>query len=134
MADIRLAEAKTGMVNPMLVPEGYFGALPEQMLAKIKEQEQPAKPRTIGLFGSGQWAAAAAVAIIITLGSLMMFLPDRTTSAERELSSIPGVEINDYLQRRYDIDVKQIDPSAEVSNLKVDSKDIVAYLNETGWD
>ena len=127
--------------NPHEVPAGYFNTLPLKMLQAAKAQEviehkEVAPAKRIALYPQVRWAVAAVMALVISLGGYVMFTGNNADNgAEKILSSIPGSEINEYVTHRYGIDPNVVAPDKENSNLKnVDTKDIVAYLDETGWD
>jgi hypothetical protein len=81
-----------------------------------------------------RWAAAAVMLICIGLGSYETIFNGRQPSHEQMLSSISYNDIHDYLQHTYRMDVDRVVSNNDISKLNVDSKDIVEYLNETGWD
>ncbi len=122
------------------VPAGYFETLPGQMLlaAKASDVEVKTHAKLIPLRrrkgrSTIRWAAAAVMLMCIGLGSFEAFYSGAQPSHEKMLSSVTSGDIHDYLQHTYRLDVDQI-VSADINNLQVDSKDIIQYLNETGWD
>ena len=124
---------------PLQVPSAYFNNLPEQLLAAVHKEEGSAKevkaPRKIKLFQQTNWAAAAVITLVITLGGFIFFNGSNNYSnPERMLSSISGNDLNDYVQHSYGLDASKVINNNNVSNLNVDNKDIVQYLNETGWE
>lgn len=123
---------------PFNVPAGYFDILPAKMLQAAKNTE-PVKKITTHIplgrnsFRQIRWAAAAVLLICIGFGGYETFLaqPDNT---ENMLASVPSNEIHDYLQHTYTFDVNRIVDNNTINNIEVDNKDIIQYLNETGWD
>lgn len=119
--------------TPFTIPAGYFEALPAQMLKAAKASDVakvvPLK-RTFTLT-SVKWAAAAILLICITLGGF--FFLQQSPNPEKILASVPSNEIHDYLQHTYRIDVDKV-VNNDISNLQLDNKEIIQYLNETGWD
>lgn len=113
---------------PYTLPKGYFDQLPETMLTVAKEKTN--KRRTIP---RAQWLAAAMLACIISFGGYIMF-SEHTTVPEQMLSSVPKAELNNYVQSRYGMDVNAPIKEISISNLNIENKDIIAYLNETGWE
>jgi len=123
---------------PFDVPQGYFETLPAQLLAAAKANET-AKParKTIPLkrtyaIGSIRWAAAAILLIFIGSGGFF-FLRQPSSETDKILASVPQNELQDYFQHTYRMDVDQVF-SNDINNLQVDTKEIVEYLDETGWD
>lgn len=135
-ASVKLDRA--GRKIPFEVPGGYFDLLPAKILLAAKESSQQAAriiPFTRAkIFGAIKWAAAAVLLIGIGIGSYSTF---RSTpnSAEMILSSVPGNEINEYIQHNYRIDADRVVGSnSEINNIQLDKKDIIQYLDENGWD
>ena len=139
IADEQLMLEFDGTDMPLQAPEGYFDSLPLKMLqaakaGDVREQETTAVPaRQIKLRPYIRWAAAAVIAITVSIGGYLMYAPQETTP-ERILSSIPKSELKEYVTRRYGLDPAMIAPGKEVNNLNVNNKDIVEYLDATGWD
>ena len=123
------------------VPEGYFEALPDRIMASVKAKEEPAlKPRIIAFRPARrvlQWAVAAILVLGMGLGSYSIYYtPDKRV--ERQLAKVDGDAISDY--------VVQNDETAPEANtvalntptasaVKALSKeDITNYLDETGWE
>jgi len=124
--------------TPFAVPAGYFNALPAQMLAAAKEA-QPAKKKPVRIplgqqsFRGIRWAAAAVMLICIGFGGYLTFNP-QPDQTDRMLASVPNTDIQDYLHSTYVFDVPRIINNDAINTLGVDNKDIIQYLNETGWD
>lgn len=125
-----------GHSMPYEVPAGYFDGLPAKVLLKATGAEGAEKQagRHIVFLPGRKWAAAAALAVIIGSGAFIMFSGNNGTGAENILAAVPQHEIKEYVQHSYGIDPAKAAGNTRVGNLNVDSKDIVAYLNETGWD
>ena len=47
---------------------------------------------------------------------------------------VPNNDIQDYLQRIYRMDMNLVVDNNAINNMKLDKKDIIQYLDETGWD
>lgn len=128
--------SSTGM--PFDVPAGYFEHMPGKMLHAAKKTHPLPKQTThipLGrnTFRQIRWAAAAVLLICIGFGGYMaFFMPSGNT--ENILASVPNNEIQDYLQHTYILDVNRIISNEDVNNIQVDNKDIIQYLDETGWD
>jgi hypothetical protein len=122
---------------PFAVPLNYFDDLPAKMLQAAKtsdtEKQEKVTPvkRTYAL-RSVNWAAAAILLIIISMGGYILFQPQQP-GADNILASIPSKEIHDYLQGTYRMDVDRV-VNNDISNLQIDSREIIEYLNDTGWD
>jgi hypothetical protein len=147
-AIVAAAKAEEGLSSPATketpykVPSGYFESLPEHMLRLAKAAE-PAKKETkiIPLRRSYylrtiKWAAAAVFVAGIGLGSLRMYLNNgQIKNPDQILASVSGNEIKDYLQHTYRVDIDKVVENSDISNIgEIDSKDIIQYLDETGWD
>ena len=144
LPDDILANVNSGNAFPGLsqetfftVPAGYFEALPAQILKAAKASDNAKKEtkiiplkRTFTLT-SVKWAAAAILLICVSLGGF--FFLQQSPNPERMLASVPSNEIHDYLQHTYRIDVDKV-VNNDLSNLQLDNKEIIQYLNETGWD
>lgn len=125
-------QAAVEMESQFAVPAGYFDSFPEQMLAVAKRADK--KPILISLANRVRWVAAAVLIMCIGVGSYMTFQNQPAMSAERILSSVPASEIQEYLQGPERATDEQTANHAIVNKLQVDSKEIVSYLNETGWE
>ncbi len=124
---------------PFSIPNGYFENLPGQLLKAAKAGDIPPREnKTIKLpvyrsFRAVQWAAAAMFILFIGIGSYITFFSDRIVAPDTILVSVSNKDIQDYLQHTYNIDVDNIYKN-DINNLQLDNKDIIEYLNETGWD
>jgi hypothetical protein len=122
--------------TPFDVPAGYFDALPAQVLQKAKAADKARmfRPQHRSLsFRSISWAAAAIVLLVISIGIFEVSPSDRNAT-DNILASVSNNEIHDYLQQSYRVDVDRIVNNTDINNIPVDNKEIVQYLNETGWD
>ncbi len=138
LAHARMAGQSKEM--PFGLPDGYFDALPGKVLDATRKDDKP-KTRIIPLGGSTlfrqlRWVAAAVVIMGISIGSYRTLFTSthEPESADQILAAIPSNELKDYVQGTYRIDVDQIENSTDVTALQLDNKEIVEYLNETGWD
>lgn len=122
---------------PFRAPLGYFDQLPKQALLSTKNSGSVigTKPagRKISLVPQVRWAAAAAIALMISVGGYIMFSGNNENQPEKMLSSISGNDISDYVKHSYGLDASKV-INNNINNLNVDSKDIVEYLDETGWE
>lgn len=122
-------------VAPFTIPAGYFDQLPAQLLNAAKATDTPkAAPVRYNLFRSVQWAAAAIFIMFIGIGAYITFFNQKTDSAEVLLAAVPNTDIHDYIIGDYRLDVDRIAGSDGINNLQLDKKEIIEYLNETGWD
>jgi len=125
---------------PFKTPAGYFESLPGQMLAAAKAADTVKKEtkiiplRRTHYLRPVKWAAAAILILGIGLGSYNILLREEVTQPEQMLASVSGNEIQDYLQHTYRLDIDRVVSNNDISNIAVDNKDIIQYLNETGWD
>ncbi len=124
---------------PYHVPAGYFEALPIQMRHAALRAAPMKKTATIiplrNTFKQVRWAAAAVLLVCIGFGGYISFFSGGPQSGtEVMLASVPNEEIHDYLQHSYLLYVDQVLNNTDINKIQVDSKDIIQYLNETGWD
>ncbi len=122
------------------VPPGYFEALPARILQLVKTHDKNVKkyPKLIPFKRRKtnnpiRWAAAAVMVICVGLGSYEAIYSGRQPSHEKMLSSVTYGDLHEYLQHTYRLDVDKV-VTNDINNLQVDPKDIIRYLNETGWD
>jgi len=126
--------------TPFHAPAGYFESLPEKMLEAVKADEAGKKTKQIPLkpnypFVPVRWAAAVVIFVCISMGAYMTFFANNhTNSSDKILASIPDSELQDYFQHTYRMDADMIVSNNEISNMPLENKDIIQYLNETGWD
>ena len=115
---------------PYEVPAGYFEQLPSKIMAKVTTEETGNRrvfvPRA-------QWLTAAMLAMIISIGGFITFSTHKE-APEQMLSSVPQAELQSYVQTRYALDVNEVLKEGNINDLNIDNKDIIAYLNETGWE
>ena len=118
------------------VPDGYFDALPAQMLQMLQSEKinKSIPPKKHFVIPAIKWAAAAVLAIGISAGGYLVVTTYTAPHTETILASVQPNDITLYLQHSYGIDANTVANSTHINNLDIDSKDIVAYLDETGWD
>jgi hypothetical protein len=124
--------------NPLKVPDGYFETFPQQVLiaAKATDKESHVIQVKRGfIVRSIKWAVAAVLIVAIGFGAYISLF-DQGNADDRMLASVPDSEIHDYLQNTYSLrmDVDRVVGNSDIGNLQLDSKEIIQYLNETGWD
>lgn len=121
---------------PFKVPEDYFEALPALVLQAAKNADTKVIPikRRVS-FTYIKWMAAAIFVLGIGISSYRIFFSmQRSAGTDKILSSVPNSEIQDYLQHIYHMDMEKVVGSNPVNNMTLDNKEIIQYLNETGWD
>jgi hypothetical protein len=129
------ASAETAQTKavPYELPQDYFNTLPSRVLQAAKGQDS-AKTRTIPaskfVFRHIRLAAAAVLLLCIGLGAYSTLFNTGYRSTHRLLGSVPQSEIEAYLETTDKNEGEDI----SARNLSFDSKDIVVYLNETGWE
>jgi len=122
--------------TPYITPAGYFETLPEHILLAAKAADTSTKKISLkrrNILLPVRWAAAAVLLITIGLGAYMVF-DQPISTPDKILASVPNNEIQDYLQGADRVDVDRIVGNNEVSNMQLENRDIIEYLNETGWD
>ncbi len=130
----RFEMSKNSVETPFVAPSGYFESLPASMLELVRAENKTTKRGGIISFPGVRWAAAAAIAVIICAGGYITFVSSNKTQSEKMLSSIPGSDIKEYVQHSYGLDAGKIIDNTDVSMQTIEPKDIVKYLNETGWE
>lgn len=87
---------------PFEVPSAYFDTLPQQILSKVKvnEQNEKTRPKRIPLFRTVQLAASMALVVFIGLGILQ--INQRGVKKNNQLSAIPSAEISAYVLANID--------------------------------
>ena len=126
-------------VMPFTMPERYFDTLPDQILIAARASGSVKKTaKIIPLRRSNpwlkKWAAAAVILLTIGLGTFELFYSHGSGNTEKILASVPTNDIQDYLQRTYRLDVDRIVSNNELINLPLENKEIIQYLNESGWE
>jgi len=125
------------------IPAGYFENLPEVMLGLAKAGDVQ-KPRVITIapklkrraiaMQSIRWAAAAMLFIATGLGAYKLVNRNKESGTDKLLSSVPSNELQDYLQNNYRLDIDRVVNNNSLMDMPLDNKDIIKYLDETGWD
>ncbi len=117
---------------PYRAPEGYFDALPGRILEKAGRSKQRGFAIT---FRQLRWAAAAVLVVAIGLGAVnLMQEGNATMTKDGLLANVGDKEIREYLVSIYHAPAKGATGSAYLEGIDVDTRDIVAYLDETGWN
>ena len=135
-AATRLSESTRDV--PFSVPGGYFEALPAKMLHAAKASGADKKPARLiplkrtSIFRQVRWAAAAVMLISIGVGYQVFF--GHPSGPEKILASVPGNDLQEYIEHTYRLDVKNIEGATEINNIPLENRDIIQYLDETGWD
>ncbi len=120
-----------GKTMPYSVPGDYFDKLPKLLLEKNEAEKQKGIRIT---FPQLRWAAAAIVLIAISVGTYNLYRPSADTIKPGKvmLASVNNNDIQEYLANAAGTNV--INVSGEYYLDKIESKDIVSYLDQTGWD
>lgn len=120
------------------VPEGYWLTNEKNILDAVVASEsikKTKKHRTISLSHVAvKWVAAAMVLIMMTLG-LVISNPNnnQNISATSKLNAIAPSDIHQYYIEEYNTDLTAINYIPDILT-SIDKKDIISYLNETGWE
>lgn len=118
-----------GKSLPYNVPGNYFDSLPKQIAESVTKE----KPKGIVIsFRQLRWAAAAVLFIAIGLGSYNMFTGAGNVGKDGLLASVPDKDIREYLVYDHAGMVKTVNNDA-LEKIDLDRKEIIAYLDETGW-
>jgi len=95
--------------DPFKAPQGYFEGLPDQVLARLREEEAPATelgmPRSLqGLLDQLGWllqprmALAISSVLIILVAAWFLLRPDGASSTTPDFASLSAEEIQNYIQ------------------------------------
>lgn len=117
---------------PYGIPTGYFDALPESVLAASKQEAGAA--RRIAFVPRMQWATAAMLALVISMGGYITFRGQAVNEPERMLASVSANEIAAYVDNRYGMVDVRTASDTKLKELQLNKQEIVAYLNDNGWE
>jgi hypothetical protein len=117
---------------PYELPQKYFDTLPAAILAKVTND----KPKWLTLsLGQLRWAAAAVLLMAIGLATFSRF--QGSGASEKKdglLANVGEGDIRAYLVATYHPPLTPVPGSVYLDNVDLDAKDIIAYLDETGWN
>lgn len=109
------------------IPDGYFEQMQKDVLDKI--EETPTVQGGMLLKRSTQrknWALAASMALIVSLGLFFMTSDDDTMSIEKQLALIPMEQVNEYISDHdYDFEAYEI-----LENPQIITKDMQSLEEE----
>lgn len=130
---IAAVHALTGKTMPYNVPGDYFEHLPQQLLKKNERGSQRGIKIT---FRQLRWAAAAVVMIAISVGTYNMYMPSagKMNTGKVMLASVNDQEIRQYLANVAGTNVKLNNDDNYPDIAEINTKDIISYLDQTGWD
>lgn len=114
------------------VPDNYFETLPARVMKKV------APPKPVVRLIDYKWirfAAAAMLLVAIGLGMINTLSPTTATSPKRaDIAQLDERDIIEYLGVAGS-SVASLDPVGfSLDKYNLDNKDIVTYLDQTGWD
>ncbi len=105
--------------NPFKVPDGYFGRLQQDIMAKLPEQQSAVKIKLAPRFGFMHKAVAVAASVCLLFGGAALYM----FNTGMEQSLVADSSIDDMQELLYAAD--------EVSEyIMLDNEDIYAYLSE----
>ena len=91
--EIKLDQIKKA--DPFHAPEGYFNELPAEIEARISKEAHGLRGKSLSLYETLGYAAAAAVAVVLTFTQIQS--PEKASS-QQLLSKIPDEELISYLE------------------------------------
>ncbi len=117
--------------QPYSVPAGYFDALPGKVL-----QRAGSNKRKGGAFSFVQlrWAAAAIVLLMAGAGIWAALNNNNVATATTFLADVGDKEIREYLAESGSGVAMNMSAAVAVEQVNVDARDIISYLDETGWE
>lgn len=117
--------------HPYSVPEGYFDALPGKVLQKVGSHK-----RRGGTFSFAQlrWAAAAILLLIAGAGIWAALSNNTAGPANTLLADVGDRDIQEYLVQSGAEAEVEMGNAVAAEQVNVDARDIITYLDETGWE
>ena len=128
--------------NPLEVPVNYFEELPKIVLQLAQDSEKRTA-KIIPIQHHNIWkpiriAAAAILILGIGIGTFELIFKNSNNNTEKALATVPKNELTEYVQQSYfdvDAELTTVNYTTNTANaLSFEKKDIIQYLNETGWD
>jgi len=116
------------------LPEGYFEQLPEMTLDAVKVANKERKTVVTAFPIKVQWAAAAMIALVISLGGYWMFTAPVQPNPEVILATVPLNDLSDYVATTYGEEALDRWGNAPAVPLQLTTEEIQAYVDERGWD
>ena len=117
------------------LPEGYFEQLPQITLEAVKDANKEHKTVVTAFPIKVQWAAAAMLALVISLGGYWMFTAPVQPNPEVILATVPLNDLSDYVANTYGEDALDRWGNAPAAvPLQLTTEEIQAYVDERGWD
>lgn len=110
------------------VPADYFASMQASVFAKIAEEEKKETvPMTVHRTSKKKnWALAATMALLVTLGLFFINTDSSTLNLEEQLAQIPVEEIDNYISEHdYDFEAFEI-----LENPQIITKDMQSLENE----
>ena len=117
---------------PQSVPTGYFEENKRAVIDALETQEQKS-PLTVTPGGAARrnWALAATMALLVSIGLFFMNPRTSTSSIEDSLSTITTEELNEYIEEHsYDFEALDILENPASSTAKLEDLE-EQILNET---
>lgn len=127
-----------GATLPLSTHPNYFDALPSVILDNVKHTHQEshqinAKAPIFLSWQKSRLALAAILIAIISFGGYLTFIGQADHQPLQLLANVENKDIKEYLLRAGDIHFAN-DKAPQLNDKEIKDRDIVKYLNETGWD
>ena len=127
-----------GATLPLRTQTNYFDALPSVILDKVKHthqdiQQTNAKAPIFLSWQKSRLALAAILIAIISFGGYLTFIGQSDHQPLQLLANVENKDIKEYLLRAGDIRLANQN-APQLNDKEIKDRDIVKYLNETGWD
>lgn len=121
---------------PYDVPDMYFASLPHQLLENVKQTPATKKTKSITIWQSMRWAAAALLILAVGIGSYRILTP-QPINVEEQLSTISEDAISGYIQNNLDdFDPELLansSPYIATDFTEVNEDAIESYLEVSEW-
>lgn len=114
--------------------EGYFEQLPQITLEAVKIANKEHTTIVTAFPIKVQWAAAAMIALVISLGGYWMFTAPIQPNPEVILATVPLSDLSDYVATTYGEETLDRWGNAPAVPLQLTAEEIQAYVDERGWD
>lgn len=113
---------------PFSLPSNYFDELTKEVIGKTTPQK---KKGVLVSFATMRWAAAAMLLLMVGTAVTRLHITESTTDA---IAVIADKDIEAYVADNYRADIGKLPAASYAGNVDVQIGDIIAYLDETGWD
>lgn len=116
---------------PYSVPCNYFDGLAKQVIKKTSSKK---KKGVLVSFAAIRWAAAAMLLLMVGAAVTRLHTTNSTNSTTDAIAVLADNDIEAYVADNYRADIGRLTDASYLGDADVQMGDIIAYLDETGWD